>query len=79
MLLEVLNAAVDKPTLDEIYRRAFTRDHRICYTTLYRTVSDLIGVGLITATEGVDGKRHYHHEPVEARCTAGRCCHLKYR
>jgi Fur family ferric uptake transcriptional regulator len=58
IVLEVLGAAVDSPTLDEIYRRAVSRDRSICYTTIYRTVGDLVCAGMVTMLDG-DGKPRY--------------------
>lgn len=59
VVLEVLDAAEDHLTLDEIYRRAVHRDRRICYTTLYRTVGELVSAGLITVLDIVGGKPRY--------------------
>jgi Fur family ferric uptake transcriptional regulator len=59
VVLDVLDAARDHPTRDEIYRRAVSRDHRICYSTFYRTVSDLMSAGLIAAFDIGDGKTRY--------------------
>jgi Fur family transcriptional regulator, ferric uptake regulator len=50
-ILNVLDAAEDYLTLDEIFRRAVARDRRITYTTFYRTVSELISAGLVTVIE----------------------------
>jgi Fe2+ or Zn2+ uptake regulation protein len=41
IVLEVLSAAEDRSTLREIYRRAVSRDSRVGYTTIYRTVHRL--------------------------------------
>ena len=59
VVLEVLDAAEDHLTLDEIYRLAVHRDRRISYTTLYRTVGELVSAGLITVLDIAGGKPRY--------------------
>jgi Fur family transcriptional regulator, ferric uptake regulator len=59
VILKVLDDAEDHLTLDEIFRRAVTRDRRISYTTFYRTVSELISAELITVLDAAGGERRY--------------------
>ena len=59
VILKVLDAAEDYLTLDEIFRRAVARDRRICYTTFYRTVSELISAGLVTVLDVVGEQPRY--------------------
>ena len=60
IVLEVLDAAVDQPTVAEIYLRAVSRDDRVCYTTVYRVIGDLLSAGVIAVVDRRDGKPRYH-------------------
>lgn len=59
IVLKVLNGSKDDLTMDEIYRRAVRLDDSIAFTTIYRTVRDLVSAGLVIVLDILDSKRRY--------------------
>jgi Fur family transcriptional regulator, ferric uptake regulator len=68
LIVQLLDAAEDHPTLEDIYNRAIQHDHSISITTVYRTIRALVEWGLLSRIELGDGKARYedgqaeHHE-----------------
>jgi Fur family ferric uptake transcriptional regulator len=75
MLLEVLAASNDHPDAGELHRRAQKRDPKVSLATVYRTVAEFEGRGIIqrhsfdgvaARFETADGEHHDHMIDVES-------------
>ena len=68
VIARVLSEAHDHPDVEEVHRRAATRDARISLSTVYRTVRLLEGAGIIERHDFGDGRARYepgghdHHD-----------------
>ena len=58
-VLWVMDEALDRPSVDEIYRRALLIDPQISLTTVYRTINDLTAAEFLARLEFGDGKTRY--------------------
>src|SRR4026207_487907 len=61
-IAKVLSEADDHPDVEEVYRRASSRDPRISLSTVYRTVRLFEGAGILERHDFGDGRARY--EPV---------------
>lgn len=63
VIARVLDAAVDHPDVEELYRRASAVDPHISISTVYRTVKLFEDAGIITRHEFRDGRARYETIP----------------
>src|SRR4029453_18083399 len=69
-IAKVLSEADDHPDVEEVYRRASSRDPRISRSTVYRTVRLFEGAGILERHDFGDGRARYepaglgHHDPL---------------
>jgi Fur family ferric uptake transcriptional regulator len=67
-IAKVLSEAEDHPDVEEVYRRASSRDPRISLSTVYRTVRLFEGAGILERHDFGDGRARYepaglgHHD-----------------
>src|ERR1041384_4970842 len=67
-IAKVLSEADDHPDVEEVYRRASSRDPRISLSTVYRTVRLFEGAGILERHDFGDGRARYepaglgHHD-----------------
>ena len=67
IILEVIEDSEDHPDVEEMYRRAVTRDKSISIATVYRTIKLFEEAGIIERLDIGDGRARYeeageHHE-----------------
>lgn len=68
VIAQVLSDALDHPDVEEVHRRAASRDPRISLSTVYRTVRLLEGARIIERHDFGDGRARYepaghgHHD-----------------
>lgn len=68
LIAEVLSEAKDHPDVPELHRRVRVRDERISLATVYRTVKQLVEVGVLQRHAFRDGRSRYelaaekHHD-----------------
>ena len=68
VIARVLGAATDHPDVEELHRRAVTRDPRISLSTVYRTLNLFEEAGLVTKHDFKDGRARFevfddiHHD-----------------
>src|SRR6478609_916914 len=60
VIAKVLSEADDHPDVEEVYRRASSRDPRISLSTVYRTVRLFEGAGILARYEPA-GPGHHDH------------------
>ena len=67
VILEVIEDSEDHPDVDELYRRAVSKDRSISIATVYRTIKLFEESGIIERLDIGDGRARYeeageHHE-----------------
>ena len=70
IILEVIEDSEDHPDVEEMYRRAVTRDKSISIATVYRTIKLFEEAGIIERLDIGDGRARYeeageHHEHLD--------------
>jgi Fur family ferric uptake transcriptional regulator len=65
MIARVLQASVDHPDVEELYRRASEVDPNISISTVYRTVKLFEDAGIIERHDFRDGRSRYETLPEE--------------
>lgn len=65
IIAQVIEAAVDHPDVEELYRRASARDPRISLSTVYRTLNLFEESGLVTKHDFKDGRARFEPIPDE--------------
>jgi Fur family ferric uptake transcriptional regulator len=65
VIAQVIEAAVDHPDVEELYRRAAEIDSRISLSTVYRTVNLFEEAGLVTKHDFKDGRARFELIPDE--------------
>jgi Fur family ferric uptake transcriptional regulator len=65
IIAQVIEAAVDHPDVEELYRRASARDARISLSTVYRTLNLFEESGLVTKHDFKDGRARFEPIPDE--------------
>jgi Fur family ferric uptake transcriptional regulator len=65
VIARVIEAAVDHPDVEELYRRASAVDDRISLSTVYRTVNLFEEAGLVTKHDFKDGRARFELIPDE--------------
>ena len=65
IIAQVIEAAVDHPDVEELYRRASARDARISLSTVYRTLNLFEESGLVTKHDFKDGRARFELIPDE--------------
>lgn len=65
VIARVLQAAVDHPDVEELYRRASSVDPNISISTVYRTVKLFEDAGIIEKHDFRDGRARYEPIPDE--------------
>ena len=65
VIAQVIEQAVDHPDVEELYRRASARDHRISLSTVYRTLNLFEESGLVTKHDFKDGRARFEPIPDE--------------
>jgi Fur family ferric uptake transcriptional regulator len=63
VIAQVLSEAEDHPDVDEVYRRASSRDDRISLSTVYRTVRLFEEAGILERHAFGDGRARYEQAP----------------
>ena len=63
VIAQVIEAAVDHPDVEELYRRASAQDPRISLSTVYRTLNLFEEAGLVTKHDFRDGRARYEQMP----------------
>ena len=65
VIARVIEAALDHPDVEELYRRASAVDERISLSTVYRTVNLFEEAGLVTKHDFKDGRARFELIPDE--------------
>ena len=65
VIAQVIEAAVDHPDVEELYRRASAQDARISLSTVYRTLNLFEESGLVTKHDFKDGRARFELIPDE--------------
>ena len=65
VIAQVIEAAVDHPDVEELYRRASAQDARISLSTVYRTLNLFEEAGLVTKHDFKDGRARFELTPDE--------------
>ena len=65
VIAQVIEAAVDHPDVEELYRRASAIDARISLSTVYRTLNLFEEAGLVTKHDFKDGRARFEPIPDE--------------
>jgi Fur family ferric uptake transcriptional regulator len=65
VIAQVIEAAVDHPDVEELYRRASREDPRISLSTVYRTLNLFEEAGLVTKHDFRDGRARFELIPDE--------------
>ena len=65
VIAQVIEAAVDHPDVEELYRRASAQDSRISLSTVYRTLNLFEEAGLVTKHDFRDGRARFELIPDE--------------
>ena len=65
VIAQVIEAAVDHPDVEELYRRAAEQDSRISLSTVYRTLNLFEEAGLVTKHDFKDGRARFETIPDE--------------
>ena len=65
IIAQVIEAAIDHPDVEELYRRASARDPRISLSTVYRTLNLFEESGLVTKHDFKDGRARFEPIPDE--------------
>ena len=65
IIAQVIEAAIDHPDVEELYRRASARDSRISLSTVYRTLNLFEESGLVTKHDFKDGRARFEPIPDE--------------
>ena len=65
VIARVIEAAVDHPDVEELYRRASAVDPNISISTVYRTVKLFEDAGIIERHDFRDGRSRYEPAPEE--------------
>ena len=65
VIAQVIEAAVDHPDVEELYRRASAQDPRISLSTVYRTLNLFEEAGLVTKHDFRDGRARFELIPDE--------------
>ena len=65
VIAQVIEAAVDHPDVEELYRRASAQDARISLSTVYRTLNLFEESGLVTKHDCKDGRARFELIPDE--------------
>jgi len=65
VIAQVVEAAVDHPDVEELYRRASAQDPRISLSTVYRTLNLFEEAGLVTKHDFRDGRARFELIPDE--------------
>jgi Fur family ferric uptake transcriptional regulator len=65
VIAQVIEAAVDHPDVEELYRRASAQDARISLSTVYRTLNLFEEAGLVTKHDFRDGRARFELIPDE--------------
>ena len=65
VIAQVIEAAIDHPDVEELYRRAAAVDPRISLSTVYRTVNLFEEAGLVTKHDFKDGRARFELIPDE--------------
>lgn len=64
-IAQVIEAAIDHPDVEELYRRASAIDARISLSTVYRTLNLFEEAGLVTKHDFKDGRARFELIPDE--------------
>ena len=65
VIAQVIEAAIDHPDVEELYRRASAQDARISLSTVYRTLNLFEESGLVTKHDFKDGRARFELIPDE--------------
>ena len=65
VIAQVIEAAIDHPDVEELYRRASAQDPRISLSTVYRTLNLFEEAGLVTKHDFRDGRARFELIPDE--------------
>jgi len=65
VIAQVIEAAIDHPDVEELYRRASAQDPRISLSTVYRTLNLFEEAGLVTKHDFKDGRARFELIPDE--------------
>ena len=65
VIAQVIEAAVDHPDVEELYRRASKEDPKISLSTVYRTVNLFEEAGLVAKHDFKDGRARFEPIPDE--------------
>ena len=65
VIARVLSEAEDHPDVEELHRRAYTRDKHISIATVYRTVRLFEEAGILERHDFRDGRSRYEEVPEE--------------
>ena len=65
VIAQVIEAAIDHPDVEELYRRASAQDSRISLSTVYRTLNLFEEAGLVTKHDFRDGRARFELIPDE--------------
>jgi Fur family ferric uptake transcriptional regulator len=65
VIAQVMEAAIDHPDVEELYRRASAQDPRISLSTVYRTLNLFEEAGLVTKHDFKDGRARFEPIPDE--------------
>jgi Fur family ferric uptake transcriptional regulator len=65
VIAQVIEQADDHPDVEELYRRASSRDPRISLSTVYRTLNLFEESGLVTKHDFKDGRARFEPIPDE--------------
>ncbi|MEO6396218.1 MAG: Fur family transcriptional regulator [Devosia sp.] len=63
VIAQVMEAAIDHPDVEELYRRASAIDARISLSTVYRTLNLFEEAGLVTKHDFKDGRARFEPLP----------------
>jgi Fur family ferric uptake transcriptional regulator len=65
VIAQVIEASIDHPDVEELYRRASSIDPRISLSTVYRTMNLFEEAGLVTKHDFKDGRARFEPIPDE--------------
>jgi Fur family ferric uptake transcriptional regulator len=65
VIAQIIEAAIDHPDVEELYRRAAAQDPRISLSTVYRTLNLFEEAGLVTKHDFKDGRARFEPIPDE--------------
>ncbi len=65
VIAQIIEAAIDHPDVEELYRRASAQDPRISLSTVYRTLNLFEEAGLVTKHDFKDGRARFEPIPDE--------------